>query len=254
MLKRWQNSPLIITGGSVDTVKAPEIQVAWQGDDHRCANCGIRHLALFADLQRNDFDLIHQPIDDLSYGVGEVVYHMGSQANHLFTVRAGLVKLTQTLPCGTQRIVRLLRQGDIIGLEALVDHDYQHTATTLQPSKLCRIPVAVIDKLSTETPRMHKQLMQRWQRALEDADQWLTELSTGHARSRVARLLLLQAEVEKEEGFELLGREDLGAVLGITTETASRMIAEFRRNGLLVRQENGRFQADIDELQAMADS
>ena len=74
--------------------------------------------------------------------------------------------------------------------------------------------------------------MSRWQRALSEADAWLTELSTGSARQRVARLLLRLVRDRESSECDLFSREDMGAMLGITTETTSRTIAEFKRQGL----------------------
>ena len=70
----------------------------------------------------------------------------------MLTIRSGLVKLTQILPDGTQRIVRLQGATDILGLEALLDQTYQHTATALQPTEVCRIPVETVRGLSRNDP------------------------------------------------------------------------------------------------------
>ena len=88
-------------------------------------------------------------------------------------------------------------------------------------------------------------------RALSEADAWLTELSTGPARERVARMLLRLIRGETASECTLFGREDLGAMLGITTETASRTIAEFKRKGLLTELGSNRFRVAADKLQAL---
>jgi CRP-like cAMP-binding protein len=197
-----------------------------------CKNCAVRHMVLFAQLQPDDFDLIHRPIDDLTVPTGEVLYRQSEPGTHAYTVRSGLVKLVQYAPDGGQRIVRLLRAGDVAGIEAVVGEPYQHTAIVLHQAEVCRIPQEVLDRLNTETPRLHRELMARWQKALNEADAFLTELSTGTARSRVARLLLRLAD--PDDGICVLpGREDMGAMLGITTETASRTIAQFKREGII---------------------
>ncbi len=202
-----------------------------------CRDCGIRDLVLFADLRDGDFGLIHQPIDSLCFAPGATLYSAGDGACSLFTIRAGLVKLVQFLPDGAQRIVRLLRPGAVAGLEVLTGGAFAHTAIALQPVTACRIPREVVDRLCRETPRLHSQLMLRWHQALSQADEWLTGLSTGSARQRVARLFLhLLAEPEEPahpDRCRLFSREDVGAMLGITTETASRTVAEFKRQGLI---------------------
>ncbi len=213
-------------------MRKPDIEQAWQGRAE-CRECGIRDLVLFADLRHPDFALIHRPIDDLHYGSGSTLYRPGDRPGHVFTIRAGLVKLVQYLPSGDRRIVRLLRRGDLAGIEVLVDQPCQHEAVVLEPVRACHIPVTVVERLSRGTPRLHRQLLARWQRAVSDADAWLTALSTGPARARVARLLLRLSQSDPDGTCYLPGREDLGAMLGITTETASRVVAEFIRAGLI---------------------
>ena len=72
--------------------------------------------------------------------------------------------------------------------------------------------------------------MLRWQKSLSDADAWLTQLSTGPAKKRVANLLLRLREEDSTECF-LFSREDIGYILSITIETASRTISDLKRKG-----------------------
>lgn len=232
-------------------MKRLNIDAAWQGTAN-CVDCGIRDLVLFADLTEPDFNLIHLPIDELAFEAGATLYSAGGEATTLFTIRAGLVKLVQYRPDGTQRIVRLLRNGATVGLEAMLGQAYEHTAIALQPTQVCRLPRQVVERLSRETPRLHGQLMQRWHSALRQADDWLTELSTGKAPQRLARLMLQLAE--PDGCVSLLSREDVGSMLGITTEHASRTVAEFKRNGVIAELAPNRYRCDMEQLSGIANA
>ncbi len=225
---------------------------AWEGQAD-CINCTLRNSVLFAKLDESDFDKIHQPIDLYTLPPGSVLYRAGDPAERLFTIRSGVLKLVQYLPDGTQRIVRLLRSTDVTGLEALVGDTYQHDAVVLQPTEACSLPVSVVQALAQTNPKLHMELLQRWQKALEEADAWLTELSTGSAKQRVARLLLRLVRNKESSECELFSREDMGAMLGITTETASRTIAEFKRKSLLVETRTNHFLLDIRNLERIAE-
>ncbi|AWK87713.1 Crp/Fnr family transcriptional regulator [Azospirillum thermophilum] len=218
----------------------------------QCRSCAIRDLVLFGDLQEGDFDLIHLPIDELRLAPGAALYHAGEEGSALFTIRSGLVKLVQFLPDGTQRIVRLLRRGAVAGLEVMVGRPYEHTAIALQEVEACRLPREVVERLSRETPRLHGRLMERWYQSLHQADEWLTELSTGSARRRLARLFLKLAADAPDEPVLLSGREDLGAMLGIGMETASRTVAEFKRSRLVRETAPNVFLCDLPALEAVA--
>ncbi|HYQ71377.1 MAG TPA: Crp/Fnr family transcriptional regulator [Gammaproteobacteria bacterium] len=239
------------TGALGNAMKEAAIDIAWQGP-LQCRDCGIRDLVLFADLQLPDFRLIHQPITEMVLRPGDALYHAGATATSVFTVRGGLLKLVQYQPDGNQRILRLLKQGDVAGMEALVETSYQHEAVVLEQVSVCRIPVEVVQRLSHETPRLHHQLLSRWQRALHDADTWLTSLSPGQAPVRVARLLVFLAGTRPDHSCFLPSRDDIGAMLGIASETASRVTAEFKRNNWIRELDPKHIQVDLAALRAMA--
>ncbi len=220
-------------------MRAITIKAAWNGHSD-CEGCSIRRSVLFADLVEADFALLHDQIDDLDYPSGSVIYHAGAHADWLFTVRAGAVKLVRYSTDGNQRILRILRPGDVCGLEALVRPGYDHTAITLAPVKLCRIPRTLIERLNRETPRLQKPLLEHWYAALAEADAWLAELAAGHAdvKTRVARLLLRLRTTEAPDRVIRLSLEDFGAILGVAPESASRALGVLRRSKLLADAES----------------
>ena len=221
---------------------------AWTGVAN-CRTCAIRQSVLFAGLDERDFDSIHKPIEQFSYAPGTLIYSAEDRAEWIYTIRSGLVKLTQFLPDGTQRIVRLLGSTDAVGLECLILDHYEHFVIALHHTQVCRIPRNVLRELLSRKPQMFSELMARWHRALSDSDRVIRDFNSGTARQRVARLLLWLAERNGGERCDLFGREDLGALLGLTTETASRTMAEMKRQGFISEPRTNQFLCDIPNLQ-----
>lgn len=228
-----------------------KILAEWRGRP-QCETCGVRHQALFADLVEKDFEHLPVPIDDLEFQAGAVLYRDDDPGQAVFTIRTGIVKLVQYLPSGGYRIVRLLRQGDTAGLEASVGEPYRHTAVVLQSSTACRIPAATVEELRRRNPELCKELMRRWHQSVRRADDWLTFLSTGSARARMARLFLYLRGDTCEPVCQIFGRDDMAAILGITTETASRQVAEFRRERIVAPLSANRFLCDVVKLEEIA--
>ncbi len=197
----------------------------------KCQLCPIRHLVLFADLQADDFQCLNYPIKELKYKAGAALYKQEDTIDYVYTIRSGLVKLVHYLPNGSYRITRLLQQGDLAGIEALNSSAYLQQAITMQDTTVCKILVKNIQQLSLKSSHLYRQLTSQWQKVQSDADIWLTYLTMGSSRRRVANLLIYLAN--NKEPFFLPSREDIGALLAITTETASRVIADFKRTGLL---------------------
>lgn len=219
-------------------MKPTLINQAWNSTE-KCRQCPIRHLVLFADLEQDDFHQLHFPIHDLEIEAGNTLYKEKEDAQFVYTIRSGMVKLVRYLPNGSYRIVRLLQLGDLAGMEVLNGSAYLHHAITLQNTSVCRIPVKDIEQLNLGSPHLYKQLTARWQKVQSDADIWLAELTVGNSRKRVANLLIYLSQHKSGEYFYLPGREDIGAILAISTETASRIIAEFKRLGYLFTKHHG---------------
>ena len=163
------------------------------------------------------------------------------------------MKLVRATVDGRERIVRVLRPGDVIGLEALVTGRYDSEAVAMVDVSVCRIPLSVIHQLSANSPRLHLRLMQKWQQALKDADDWLAELNFGSARQRVASLALKMRDPEHSQFTAFFARDDMGAMLDLKLETVSREISGLIRDGALKScDKQGRRYEILDEKMLLA--
>lgn len=144
-----------------------------------------------------------------------------------------MVKVVRLSSDGRARIVRVLRPGDVIGLEALAAPVYEADVVALTPASVCRIPGVVIQRLNQETPRLHHQLMLKWHRSLREADDWLAELNFGSAQHRVAQLALKMRNADDPTLTTPFAREDMGSMLDLKLETVSRAVNHFVRAGWL---------------------
>jgi len=149
--------------GSIGMVKSMTLREAWAGEAD-CRNCALRTSVLFAGLTEQDFDHIHEPIDQFDLKPGTPLYQAGEVGDYMFTVRSGSLKLVQYLPDGSQRIVRIVRGTDVLGLEALLGSAYQHDAVALSPSEVCRFPTRVVKALSKDNPSLHAGSRRAWSR------------------------------------------------------------------------------------------
>ena len=204
----------------------------WEGRAD-CVHCTIKSQVLFSQIPDDELKNMLVNIDNVTYPPGSILYQSGEKGESLFTIRQGLVKLVRYLSNGTQRTVRLLRQGDIAGMETLLGQGYHHTAVVMQESRLCKIPLEVIHVLKQNHPELAQQIMLRFQKHLDEADRFITEFSTGSAEARVARLLLFLDGPTNGVCCDMVSREEMGAILGITTETASRIMADFKRRRVI---------------------
>jgi len=209
-----------------------QTESAWRGTSD-CRNCGIREMVLFADLNEEDFNLIHAPIDDLVYQPGQTLYDESDKALGVFTLRQGMVKLVRVTADGRARVVRVLFPGDVVGLEALATGRYDSQAVALSEVSVCRIPLEVMHQLGANSPRLHHKLMEKWQSALKLADDWLAELNFGTAKQRVLHFIRKMHEVSQDDTVTLFSRDDMGAMMDLKLETVSREVTALVRGGVM---------------------
>jgi len=166
----------------------------------------------------------------------EVIYHEGDPADTVFVIGHGLVKLLSYLPNGRARIVRLHGRGAWIGLGGLLHQPHEHTAVAVDDVQVYRVPTNRLAALKQDDPHQYCQLLEKWHEHLRDADLWISEFSTGPIKARLARLIRFLSTFEygdASQRVELLTCEDMAAVLGVTPESVSRIIAGFKRDRVL---------------------
>jgi CRP-like cAMP-binding protein len=199
-----------------------------------CQECEVRRSALFSVLDAASLDRIHAHIDAPHLAADQTVYRRGESATAVYTVRSGIVRFERVSEGGVRRIVRLCGQGELIGQEALLNRPYADEAVACTPLQLCRIPRALVEELGRSEPELLRELMSRWQLALERAEAWVADLATGAARRRMLKLIEQLCRYPGADGLIWLPRrEEMGAMLDITVETGSRMISQLRREGVL---------------------
>jgi len=183
-----------------------------------CANCG---------------DALPVPVDRFAYRPRTTLYRQDTAGNAVFTITSGLVALVQQTPWGVERVVRLAHPGDTLGLELLVDGRYRHTAAAARRTEVSRIPLVLVNATQRRHPGMAGSLLRSLQKSADEADRFLTSFATGPAPARLARLMLHLGERHGGGDTSRLSREVIANTLGITLETASRIMNDFKRRGLM---------------------
>jgi CRP/FNR family transcriptional regulator, anaerobic regulatory protein len=223
-----------------------------------CVSCEVRSSALFGALDDASLDRLHTQINPLSLKPDAILYHRGRTGFALYTLREGVVRFERSNERGDRRIIRIAGRGDLIGQESLLQQPYADDAVACTAVELCRIPIALLDPLANAGGALPRELMRRWQKALDASEAWVAELSAGPGRRRVLQLLRRLASYPDPAGLIWLPRrEEMGAMLDMTVETASRLVSALRREGVveLVSYRSARLDRDaLDRALAREDA
>ncbi|MBK1690855.1 hypothetical protein CKO33_01535 [Ectothiorhodospira mobilis] len=203
--------------------------------DNDCLTCPVRDESLFGALPEEAVRRLNNPAENLVIPAGEVLYRENAEASASYTLKDGVIKLTRTAMNGREQILRLLTRGDVMGLECMLGQRYNHTATTLTPVQVCRLPLTALKRLQTDNPALNHALLTRWAAALQQVEMLAVELGTKKASERLATFLLFWNErTGGHDDMPLpLSRTETGELLGLTVETVSRFFADWKRRGHL---------------------
>lgn len=219
-----------------------------------CQTCDLRGVMVCSNVTVDQLADFHTWIDDFVVPPGGTLFKAGEPADGIYCIRTGTVKLVKFSSTGAARIVRIVKRWDVAGMESVFSPVFENTAVAVGEVAVCRIPVENFRRMVELNPSLQRRLLEMSQQALREAETWLSELAGGSAvaKERMARLLL-QLRDGNTDRIHRFGLEDIGAMLGISIETASRILSEFTRQGVLTKREGGMtrryYQADIAALE-----
>lgn len=173
-----------------------------------------------------------------TYRKGDVIFHEGQRPNALYYLVEGKVKLFKTGYEGRDQIVRLARPGDIIGyLEVIGDELHATTARPLEDSIVSVISKESFFSRLREHPEFAMYLMRMLGRELWSIEKQMMSMAQKPVRERLAETLLILRDtygIDPDKVLDIsLTREDLASIVGTAPETVIRLLADFRKDGLI---------------------
>jgi len=187
----------------------------------------------------------------------EVLYHQGQRASHFFVLLNGCFKVMQNTAEGEQVVVRFCHDGEIMGMAcAMALSHYPATVTAVQESTYLAWPNVVWSDFIHIAPQINALVWQTLGQRLQQAHQRIQELQASAASQRVARTLLrLMAQSGKKAEGEVdldfpLTREDIAQMSGTTLFTVSRLLSQWKRQGII---EGGRKHIVLLQPRLLAD-
>jgi len=199
-----------------------------------CRRCQSRVPVPFGGLESRQFSGRLFQIQDYHVEPGVDLVTAGEDADVLFTIREGFVKVWNLDAEDRPRILRLLGPGDVVGMDAMFQSVYSNTATSLTSASLCQVPVGVMARLRAREPALYGELGSRMHRQMVRTENLLSDIASGPARARIIKLLRHLSEFADEDVCPRISRADMAAMTGVASETAARVIADLKEASLLV--------------------
>jgi CRP-like cAMP-binding protein len=215
----------------------------------------LQQVRLFHNLPPTELSQICEVARPSQVKRGGIFFHQDDPATTLYVLLQGQVKMTQVGLDGHQVIIRVINPGEDFGaIAVLTDIAYPLSAQVVEDSLALAWEKNIIVDLLTAYPAIALNALQLVADRFKQLQQRYRELATKPVEQRVARALLRlvsQAGREVETGLLIdlsLSRQNLAEMTGTTLYTTSRLLSEWKRQGLV---ETGREQVIIRQLAAL---
>lgn len=197
----------------------------------------LRLLPLFAELDEVQLARVVASAVPRRVARGARLFTQGDPARHFFLVREGTVKLFLLSRDGSEKVIEILREGDLFA-EAVMfmeGHRYPVSAEALADSELLAFDNAVFIETLHKSPDLAFKALGALSRRMHGLLQEIDDLTLHNATWRLVGWVLAEAERGGSEGeFTLsIPKQVIASRLSIKPETLSRIFARLRDDGLI---------------------
>lgn len=199
----------------------------------------LKNIPIFAELPADDLEKIARLFRERKYNKNDVVFLEEDTGQYLYLVREGRVKVTRLLPNGKEMILAFHEAGEYFGEMALIDGGTTPaTVTAVLPTTLYIMGSREFQTL-IQHPKASAVLLKTLCQRCREA--WVQiEVLTFHnadARIRMAFHQLAHTRgVKTQKGYVIpmkLTHKELSDIVGISRETATRVLSHLQEEGLI---------------------
>jgi CRP/FNR family transcriptional regulator len=220
----------------------------------------LSKIPLFEHLSDRERRKVADEIVETHYRKDEFIFREGDRATSFHILKAGTVKCVKMSPEGRQVTLKVLMPGDLFCCDAAVLDGGTHPG--------CAQPMGDVSVLSLtkdayyallrRNPDAAIQVIQYLGARLQEAQEATKVLALNPAEQRLAALLIKLADrAGLREGNHVrltvrLTRQDLADMVGMTVETATRIMGRFKREKLVSGTAKSLIIRNLAKLQQLA--
>lgn len=204
----------------------------------KCEQCIVRQFSSLKALTKDELIRISGCKTDTVVSKGEIIFREGETINGVYCVKSGLCKVSKLSENGRDQIVKLITKGDLLGQRSLVSNtSVNFSAAALNDMEVCFIPKSEIMEDLKQNPNFSMEMLKDFANDLKQSNEFIVDMAQKSVKQRLAETLIYLHEnfdVE-EDGFlsVTLSREDYSNIVGTATESAIRILSQFKKQGYI---------------------
>ncbi len=205
---------------------------------HPCAACAFHANSVWQPVGAGSVSMLAHGFRRQELGEGQVLFEQGHANTGVTCVSAGLIALRTHHPDGRSTLMRLAYPGEIIGIRSFLgQRAHQTEARALLPSRVCTVDARRAGAILRSDPAVLTRLAARCIDEIDRNHDRIIATATMSNKDRLADLLLRLMRAHgapTADGLQMhlpLSRSDLADLIGVQSETLSRLIGRLESDG-----------------------
>jgi CRP/FNR family transcriptional regulator len=200
----------------------------------------LARVPIFASLTQEQVAELASVAVPRSWQAGEVIFREGDRGDTCYVVQDGCVRVLRNHTDGRTITLAELRSGSLFGELAMFDSERRSaTVEAAEGTRGVALLASDMRRLLLRHPDIALKLLSAFAERLREANERISRQSFQTVASRVAGVLLGQAEALKAEGagerdvLVRATRAEIAQLAGSSRESVSRFLATLDRAGLV---------------------
>lgn len=196
----------------------------------------IAKIPLFAGLDRSQLATVRNIGIEKRFAKGEIIFSEGDDADGLFLILHGRVKIFKVSPDGKEQIMHFFSAGQPIGeVPVFAGERFPANAMALDDTRALFIPRQAFLKLIERNPAIALKMLAELSIRLRQFTLQVENLSLKEIPARLATYLLYLAGEQGGRDVVTLGisKGQLASLLGTIPETLSRIFAKLSAQSMI---------------------
>ena len=200
-----------------------------------CLDC-TKSSKCFKQLIPSELEFINENKTQVLYRNGENICKQGAFASYVLYISDGLIKLYLESPNNKNINIKILKTSEFIGLSSVYGENiYNYSAVALKDSNICLLEKKSFRKLLNNNGNFASEIIKWYCNNEKQLFNKIKSLGHKQMHGRLADTLLYLSneDFKEEELFSKLSRQDIADFSCISTESAVRLLAELKNEGVI---------------------
>ncbi len=203
-----------------------------------CADCTNTACLLHGFPEKHSRQIIDERKTIIHSKKGQQIFIEGMPVSGIYFILSGKVRIHKSGPGGKQQVIRLSKEGDILGHRGIgVRNIYPVGAIALEDTTVCYLETKHFFQILKRDSRLTFQLMLTYAKELQKTENHVRNQAMMSIREKVVYALQMIADLYGiTSAGEILGklsRKDIADIAGTNKEQVSRVITELKNDQII---------------------